>query len=428
MSLADRSILLAPVHYYTGADVGGTELGWAYHYVGIAAQLFGHVDAIMGELRNGAFSPNVSVHQVLPVTKQHLFSTPTVLSFLSRYSARGLSLARRKPDILHHVFPWSPSTFNPLVLSRGWPFGIDRRTRVVMGPLTPSHAIDFEEDYPTSIARRSFGDKREEGRTNRPPRPGSPLRRIAGALCMATLRRADAIFTVRDDIKEWLGAAGIRAPIVVIPPGVSFDRFSFVDRGGRSGTFRFLQSSMLIKRKGIDLTLRALALAIGHGADAMLTLVGDGPQREHIVELASQLGLGSRLEIAGFSSHEGLMRHYANADALVTMSWSEGLPPGVMEAMATGLPCISASNDGARAVLQPERTGLLVPLGDVEACAQAMQRLAGDRAYACALGRAANEDARARFDWRVIGEMIGRLYESVLERPPANTRGATAAR
>jgi glycosyltransferase involved in cell wall biosynthesis len=106
---------------------------------------------------------------------------------------------------------------------------------------------------------------------------------------------------------------------------------------------------------------------------------------------------------------------YTATDVYVLASHREGFPRSAMEAAAMGLPVIATDIRGCRQVVDHGKTGLLVPLGDVEALAAAVTDLAGAPERRQAMGNAGREKALRQFDQR-----------TVIERTLAAYRGETA--
>ena len=134
----------------------------------------------------------------------------------------------------------------------------------------------------------------------------------------------------------------------------------------------------LVKEKNHALLLRAVAPLLRD--DRRLILVGDGPLRD---DLRARL---HELENSRFVHMTGARRDVpallAGADAFVLSSDSEGLPIGLLEAWAAGLPIVSTAVGGIPAAVRPEETGLLVPAGDERALTAALGRVfEGDEAF-----------------------------------------------
>lgn len=105
---------------------------------------------------------------------------------------------------------------------------------------------------------------------------------------------------------------------------------------------------------------------------------------------------------------------YALMDVLVLPSHREGFPRAPMEASAMEVPCVVTDILGCREVVEHDRNGLRVPLGNVEALAGAITELLSDQERAQSMGEEGRRMARERFDERIVFERIKREYERLL--------------
>jgi glycosyltransferase involved in cell wall biosynthesis len=119
--------------------------------------------------------------------------------------------------------------------------------------------------------------------------------------------------------------------------------------------------------------LQAAQLLFKRGVHLELVLAGDGEMRGDIEALIREYGLGEGVRITGWISGEQVLRELQAARALVLPSFAEGLPVVIMEAMALGRPVVSTFVAGIPELVQAGENGWLVPAGDVEALADAMQ-------------------------------------------------------
>jgi glycosyltransferase involved in cell wall biosynthesis len=144
---------------------------------------------------------------------------------------------------------------------------------------------------------------------------------------------------------------------------------------------------------------------------AHLALVGDGPLREQVETRIADSALGSRVTRTGI--RRDVPELLAAFDLLVLSSRWEGLPRVLPQAMASGVPIVATSTDGATEALEGGRHGVLVPPGDPHALAEAALALALDedlrRAYA-ASGRVRALD----FDEAASIERLFELYRRLL--------------
>ncbi len=136
-------------------------------------------------------------------------------------------------------------------------------------------------------------------------------------------------------------------------------------------------------------------------------LVGDGPERQTLERLTTELGINSRVHFLGElpsrpTAHELF-------DVSVLCSLSEASPNSVLEAMAVGRPVIASRVGGVADIVTHEVNGLLVTPGDVDGFAAALTRLTSDGALQTRLGAAGREVATAFTAARVMGQLTA-LY------------------
>jgi D-inositol-3-phosphate glycosyltransferase len=129
------------------------------------------------------------------------------------------------------------------------------------------------------------------------------------------------------------------------------------------------------------------------------------------------MGLQHQLHFLKAQSQPILAQYYAAADAVVMPSHYESFGMVVLEAMACGTPVIASNVGGLASTVVHEHTGLLVPVGDVTAFAQAMLRLLSSPDLQRTLRRAGLERAGA-YAWPHIVERNMQLYQQLLSRQP----------
>lgn len=109
--------------------------------------------------------------------------------------------------------------------------------------------------------------------------------------------------------------------------------------------------------------------------DARLLLVGDGPDRARVQELATQLGLSEQVTFLGEQTDiAGIL---ADADIFVLPSETESFGLSALEAMACGLPVVATNVGGIPEIVEHGKSGVLCPLGDLDALSEGVLRIAG---------------------------------------------------
>lgn len=163
----------------------------------------------------------------------------------------------------------------------------------------------------------------------------------------------------------------------------------------------------LTRVKGLEFAISALS-RLGADHPWHLDLVGEGELRNDLATLAADLGVADLVTFHGF--RRDVEAVLAQADALVMPSLHEGLPYALLEAMSLGVPAIASDVGGLAEVLEHERTGLLVPVGDASALASALKKLGDDSALRNALGSAAAAEQRRRYTLSSMGDSYVTAY------------------
>ncbi|UCC75665.1 MAG: glycosyltransferase family 4 protein, partial [Anaerolineales bacterium] len=121
--------------------------------------------------------------------------------------------------------------------------------------------------------------------------------------------------------------------------------------------------------KGVPTLLRAFQQVKGKCPDAKLVIVGDGPERATLEELASKLEMHDSVQFVGWVPYEQLPEFYQNADVVVLPSLHESYGRVIAEAMSFGRAVIATDTEGARGLILDGQTGFIVPVREVGALA-----------------------------------------------------------
>jgi colanic acid/amylovoran biosynthesis glycosyltransferase len=136
---------------------------------------------------------------------------------------------------------------------------------------------------------------------------------------------------------------------------------------------RFVCIGRLAEQKGQLILVQAAAKLAAEGQKFELVLVGDGPMRPEIQRLIDQHQLQQMVTIAGWMSNSDVRQQLLESRAMVLASFAEGLPVVVMEALALRRPVISTYVAGIPELVEPDRSGWLVPAGAIEPLVAALR-------------------------------------------------------
>ena len=137
--------------------------------------------------------------------------------------------------------------------------------------------------------------------------------------------------------------------------------------------------------KRTDVVLTAFRRLKDDGVDAVLCMVGDGPDRRSVEDLAGELGIMRDSLFPGYQEDVGPF--FAAFDVFVLPSGNEGTPVTAIEALASGCPVVATRVGGVPDVVTDGEDGFLVEPGDVDELATSMARLANDSGLRARMGR-----------------------------------------
>ncbi|MCR4398000.1 MAG: glycosyltransferase [Firmicutes bacterium] len=172
----------------------------------------------------------------------------------------------------------------------------------------------------------------------------------------------------------------------------------------------------LVPEKGHDILVRAFAEVSSSVPEAVLVLVGDGPERPRLERLAHEMGLSGRVVFAGYQ--DNALARVDSFDIFAMPSLSEGLGLALLEAMALGKPVVAARTGGIPEIVTDGENGVLVPPGDAPALARALLGLLRDPRRAERLAAAGLDTVQARFNARTMAEKTVALYRRLLAARP----------
>lgn len=236
------------------------------------------------------------------------------------------------------------------------------------------------------------------------------------------LARGALFLPVSRDFRDRLVAVGAPVDRVLMHhSGIDLKRFSFEPRRPPTERPRLLFVGRLTEKKGLTYALEALAVLRRAGAEADLTVVGEGPLEPVLKSTTSTLGLDDRVRFVGGRSHDEVIAMMHASHILVAPSVTaangdqEGIPNVLKEAMATGLPVVSTRHSGIPELVQHGVSGLLAPERDVGALAAQLGLVLAHPERWSDMGRAGRQAVEAGFDADRLNDLLVERYRSILQ-------------
>lgn len=195
------------------------------------------------------------------------------------------------------------------------------------------------------------------------------------------------------------------------------------ERKGGGGSKRLLFVGRLAGVKGVSVLFEALERILPRFPDVHLTLIGDGPERADLEREAQTHGLGGAVTFAGYRSQAEVAEALRETDMLVLPSFAEGVPVVLMEAMAASLPVVTSRVAGIPELVEDGISGLLVPPGDENALADAINELLTNPERCARMGEHGRAKVMTEFNLDDEAAWLGELFQTyILDSPKPEKR------
>lgn len=244
----------------------------------------------------------------------------------------------------------------------------------------------------------------------RDPQIGVPL--LGQCLAMASLHQKESHMVVASRFMEevLLYNGFSRDKITIIP---YFTELPALDAGSREDQPPLILAlGRITREKGFEDLLRAFAAL---PTEALLTILGEGPDLTDLKSFAERLGLNSRVKFTGWLPHDQLDSFYRRCSLVVVPSlWPEPFGIVGIEAMAYGKPVVAYDVGGISEWLENGKTGYLIPRGDIRALTDKIASLADYPQTAEQIGQTARAAIDNRFTAASHCESLAHLFQLVI--------------
>jgi glycosyltransferase involved in cell wall biosynthesis len=260
---------------------------------------------------------------------------------------------------------------------------------------------------------------------------GSPCRSPAGAIChssgcmpwlgvardavqkhLTDLNVFDHIFTNSGWVARRLGDEDVRVDSYVhngIPRQAQrppLGKYPVVGYAGR-----------LVPKKGVDVLLSAMAVVHGQLPEARLLIAGDGPERTRLECLANDLGIEAVVDFSGHLDSMAMEDALASAWVQAVPSlWEEPFGLVAAESMMRGTAVVASNAGGLTEQVIDGKTGYLVPPGNANSLARALERILTDREHAELLGQRGHQEAIAHFTRKQYVDRVLDIFETLQKK------------
>ena len=234
------------------------------------------------------------------------------------------------------------------------------------------------------------------------------------------LRRFHAVAAVSQRIAGELKQAGVaEKKISVIDNGIDlspFDSAAPVLKAELHAAGRRLIGTVgrLTSQKGMDYFLGAAQKLLKEFPDLMFAIVGDGPDRQKLEQMAGELQIEKSIHFSG--ARNDMPGVYASLDVFVLASVAEGMPMALLEAMASGRPVVATAVGAIPQIVILGKTGMLVRPKDAGELANAVASLLRHQDLCERVARNGQTAVRRQFSSQVMTQKYCKIYDQLLEK------------
>lgn len=209
--------------------------------------------------------------------------------------------------------------------------------------------------------------------------------------------------------------------IIVHRMGIDLEKFKYSERKIQpKEPLKLLTIGRLVEKKGHEYAINAIARVITNHKDIIYMIAGDGPLRNNLESLVSELGIKDYVKFLGVVEQDEILKIYRQAHIFILPSVTasdgdqEGIPVVLMEAQATGLPIISTYHSGIPEVVVDGKSGFLVPEKNVDALAERMEYLIEHPEMWSEMGKYGKEFVEARYEIRKLNQRLVKISKALL--------------
>jgi glycosyltransferase involved in cell wall biosynthesis len=158
-----------------------------------------------------------------------------------------------------------------------------------------------------------------------------------------------------------------------------------------------------------------MAILLPKYPNIFLRIMGDGNEKESLIELAEKMNLRNCVQFVGRIPRGETIPYYQEASLFVLPSFNEGMSNAMLEALASGLPVIATKTGGTEELLRDGINGFTVAMKDADDLAEKMEKIIKNHDLAKKMGRASRLQAQKR-GWGEVSRQYISLYESVAKK------------
>jgi len=236
------------------------------------------------------------------------------------------------------------------------------------------------------------------------------------------LKIADRVVSVSNFIKKkaqeiWYN----RMDIKVIPYGIDINKFRPRQRREMTNKYKLGDTKVILAvqrlhaRKRVSVLIKSLSFLKRKFEKFTLLVVGDGPDKENLMELTKKLRLEEKIVYCGKVEQRELPSYYKSADIFALHTLHEGLGIVILEAMSSGLPVVTTKAGGTEDLVENGKNGFLVSKNDPKKMGTKILYLLKNPRIRKRMGKMSRKIAEEKYSWEMVTDKYKELFNSLVE-------------
>lgn len=248
----------------------------------------------------------------------------------------------------------------------------------------------------------------------------SPKNPLMKRILQRSLKQADAL-TVLSEITRQEMKKLTDKKVDLIPFGVDLKKFNPKPEKASNEIIRIGTIRTLTEKYGLEYLIRAFAIIAPKYSNVHLDIVGDGPQRSFLEDLAAELNVKERVTFHGYVNQNSAFAQYIDLltsfDIFTILSVidSETFGVAAVEASACKIPVVASNVGGLPEVIDDQETGIIVPPRNAEKTAEALEKLIVDKSLRLEMGENGRKKVEKYYDWKNNVQQMVDLYQKLAD-------------
>ncbi len=237
----------------------------------------------------------------------------------------------------------------------------------------------------------------------------------------------DYLIAPTERVKKELISYGVTKPINVLPNGIDVENYKNVEKGFLRKKTKISHDKKILlyigrlgKEKSVDFLIQTFKLIHEHHHNTALVIVGDGPEKQNLKNIAETLHLNGDVYFLGEIAHITIPKVYADADVFVFASQTETQGMVILEAFASGLPVVAVDDDVFKNVIESNKNGYLVKKDTGEFAKKVLHIITNKIIYK-KFSHQASQSA-SKFSVETTAFYLEKLYEKLIEEKEKNLK------